>query len=108
MSTADTVKEMESHESFLDRRGHSMAGMIGSLQARLEMLDIELDSSIQYASNVNRAKQHMKDMRKDVLKTLIEFQTRWAEMQDYKEEDYMYESSNKKIDEYSNKLNNLK
>lgn len=108
----ETVVETpyESYESFLDRRSHSMACMIGSLQARLEMLDIELDISIQYASNgmLEQAKQYMKDMRKDVLKTLIEFQTRWAEMQDYKEEYYMYEISNKKIDEYSNKLNDLK
>ena len=104
----DTVEKTESHEEFMHRRSHDMAGMIGMLQGRLEMLDIQLDSTIEYVKNVADAKEYMRDMRKDILKTMLEYTERWLKMQNYEETEYMYGRHKEKIQEYANKLNNLK
>jgi len=102
------VETTESHEEFMHRRSCDMAGMIGMLQGRLEMLDIELDSTIEYVKNVASAKEYMRDMRKDILKTMLEYTERWLKMQNYEETEYMYGRHKEKIQEYTNKLNNLK
>jgi len=102
------VETTESHDEYMHRRGKSMAGMIGMMQARLEMIDIDLESAIIYADNVKQAKKYMTEMRQGILNTLIEYMNRWSEMQDYKEEDYMYGRHKEKIEQFTSKLNNLK
>lgn len=102
------VETTESHEEFMHRRSCDMAGMIGMMQARLEMIDIDLESAIIYADNVKQAKKYMTEMRKDILKTLLEYTERWLNMQNYDETEYAYGRHKEKIEEFTNKLNNLK
>ena len=102
-------KPYESHEQFLTRRGGQMAGMLGLLSARLEMVAMHHRIDMEYGPmTVDAFRRSAKEMRVEILETLIRYQNEWADMQKYDEGDYgktMYES---KIAEYTTELEALK
>ena len=107
----ETVVETpyESHELFLTRRSGQMAGMLGLLSSRLEMVAMHHRLDMEYGPmTVDAWRRSAKQMRMEVLDTLIRYQHEWAEMQQYDEGDYgktMYEN---KIKEYTTELEALK
>ena len=107
----ETVVEApyESHELFLTRRSGQMAGMLGLLSSRLEMVAMHHRLDMEYGPmTVDAWRRSAKQMRMEVLDTLIRYQHEWAEMQQYDEGDYgktMYEN---KIKEYTTELEALK
>lgn len=102
-------KPYESHEMFLTRRSGQMAGMLGLLSSRLEMVAMHHRLDMEYGPmTVDAWRRSAKQMRMEVLDTLIRYQHEWAEMQQYDEGDYgkgMYE---RKIAEYTTELEALK
>ena len=102
-------KPYESHEQFLTRRGGQMAGMLGLLSARLEMVAMHHRIDMEYGlMTVDAFRRSAKEMRVEILETLIRYQNEWADMQKYDEGDYgktMYEG---KIAEYTTELEALK
>jgi hypothetical protein len=102
-------KPYESHELFLTRRSGQMAGMLGLLSSRLEMVAMHHRLDMEYGPmTVDAWRRSAKQMRMEVLDTLIRYQHEWAEMQQYDEGDYgktMYEN---KIKEYTTELEALK
>ena len=102
-------KPYESHELFLTRRSGQMAGMLGLLSSRLEMVAMHHRLDMEYGPmTVDAWRRSAKQMRMEVLDTLIRYQHEWAEMQQYEEGDYgktMYEN---KIKEYTTELEALK
>ena len=102
-------KPYESHEQFLTRRGGQMAGMLGLLSSRLEMVAMHHRLDMEYGPmTVDAWRRSAKQMRVEILETLIRYQNEWAEMQQYDEGDYgktMYEN---KIKEYTTELEALK
>ena len=102
-------KPYESHEQFLTRRGGQMAGMLGLLSARLEMVAMHHRIDMEYGPmTVDAFRRSAKEMRVETLETLIRYQNEWADMQKYDEGDYgktMYEG---KIAEYTTELEALK
>ena len=102
-------KPYESHEQFLTRRGGQMAGMLGLLSARLEMVAMHHRIDMEYGPmTVDAFRRSAKEMRVEILETLIRYQNEWADMQKYDEGDYgktMYEG---KIAEYTTELEALK
>ena len=107
----ETVVETphESHEMWLSKRTSKMAGMIGSLTARLEMVAMHHRLDMEYGPmTVDAYRRSAKQMRMEILETLIAYQNEWAKMQQYSNEDYgkgMYE---RKIAEYTTELEALK
>ena len=107
----ETVVEAsyESHEQFLTRRGGQMAGMLGLLSSRLEMVAMHHRLDMEYGPmTVDAFRRSAKEMRMEILETLIRYQNEWADMQQYSKEDYgkgMYE---RKIAEYTTELEALK
>ena len=108
----ETVVEApyESHESFLSRRGMAMSGMIGSLSARLEIINMNLRFDMEYDAHMTAEqwRRSVKQSRVEILETLIKYQEDWSAMQDYQTGDYgktMYEG---KIAEYTTELEALK
>ena len=107
----ETVVETpyESHELFLTRRGGQMAGMLGLLSARLEMVAMQHRLDMDYGPmTLSMYRRSAKEMRMEILDTLIRYQHDWSEMQQYDEGDYgktMYEN---KIKEYTMELEALK
>ena len=102
-------KPYESHEQFLTRRGGQMAGMLGLLSARVEMVAMHHRIDMEYGPmTVDAFRRSAKEMRVEILETLIRYQNEWADMQKYDEGDYgktMYEG---KIAEYTTELEALK
>ena len=102
-------KPYESHEQFLTRRSGQMAGMLGLLSARLEMVAMHHRIDMEYGPmTVDAFRRSAKEMRVEILETLIRYQNEWADMQKYDEGDYgktMYEG---KIAEYTTELEALK
>ena len=102
-------KPYESHELFLTRRSGQMAGMLGLLSSRLEMVAMHHRLDMEYGPmTVDAWRRSAKQMRMEVLDTLIRYQHEWAEMQQYDEGDYgktMYEN---KLAEYTTELEALK
>ena len=102
-------KPYESHELFLTRRSGQMAGMLGLLSSRLEMVAMHHRLDMEYGPmTVDAWRRSAKQMRMEVLDTLIRYQHEWADMQQYDEGDYgktMYEN---KIKEYTTELEALK
>ena len=102
-------KPYESHEQFLTRRGGQMAGMLGLLSSRLEMVAMHHRIDMEYGPmTVDAFRRSAKEMRVEILETLIRYQNEWADMQKYDEGDYgktMYEG---KIAEYTTELEALK
>ena len=107
----ETVVETsyESHEMWLSKRTTLMAGMIGLLSARLEMVAMHHRLDMEYGPmTVDAYRRSAKEMRMDILETLIRYQNEWADMQQYSNADYgktMYET---KLAEYTTELEALK
>jgi hypothetical protein len=103
----DTVTE--THEQFLSRRSNTMAGIIGLLSSRLEIINMNLRFDMQYDTmTADQWLRSAKQSRMEILECLIKYQQLWAMMQDYKEGDYgktMYED---KMKEYTTELEALK
>ena len=107
----ETVVETpyESHETWLSKRTTLMAGMIGLLSARLEMVAMHHRLDMEYGPmTVDMFRRSAKEMRMEILETLIRYQNEWADMQQYSKSDYgktMYED---KVREYTTELEALK
>ena len=107
----ETVVETpyESHEMWLGKRTSKMAGMIGLLSARLEMVAMHHRLDMEYGPmTVDAFRRSAKEMRMEILETLIRYQNEWADMQQYSNSDYgktMYED---KVREYTTELEALK
>jgi hypothetical protein len=100
----------ESHEAFLSRRGMAMSGMIGSLSARLEIINMNLRFDMEYDAHMTAEqwRRSVKQSRVEILETLIKYQEDWADMQQYSNADYgkiIYEN---KVKEYTTELEALK
>ena len=107
----ETVVETpyESHELFLTRRSGQMAGMLGLLSSRLEMVAMHHRLDMEYGPmTVDAWRRSAKQMRMEVLDTLIRYQHEWAEMQQYDEGDYGKTMYERKIAEYTTELEALK
>ena len=100
---------VESTELFLSRRSNTMAGIIGLLSSRLEIINMNLRFDMQYDTmTADQWLRTVKQSRMEILECLIKYQQLWAMMQDYQTGDYgkdMYES---KIKEYTTELEALK
>jgi hypothetical protein len=100
---------IETREEFLSRRSNTMAGIIGLLSSRLEIINMNLRFDMQYDTmTADQWLKTAKQSRAEILECLIKYQQLWAMMQDYKEGDYgktMYED---KIKEYTTELEALK
>jgi len=99
----------ESHETWLAKRTSKMAGIIGLLSSRLEMIAMQHRLDMDYGPmTLSMYRRSAKEMRMEILDTLIRYQEEWADMQQYDEGDYgktMYEL---KIKEYTTELEALK
>jgi len=99
----------ESHETWLSKRTSKMAGIIGLLSSRLEMIAMQHRLDMDYGPmTLSMYRRSAKEMRMEILDTLIRYQEEWADMQQYDEGDYgktMYEL---KIKEYTTELEALK
>jgi len=107
----ETVVETpyESHEMWLSKRTSLMAGMIGLLSARLEMVAMHHRLDMEYAPmTVDAYRRSAREMRTDILETLIRYQNEWADMQQYSNADYGKEMYERKIAEYTTELEALK
>ena len=105
----EVEKAYESHETFLSRRSNQMAGMIGLLSSRLEIINMNLRFDMEYDTmTADQWRRTAKQSRLEILECLIRYQHEWADMQQYTEGDYgltMYED---KIKEYTTELEALK
>lgn len=104
-------KPYESHEMFLTRRSGQMAGMIGLLSSRLEIINMNLKFDMEYDTKFMTADQWRrtaKQSRLEILECLIKYQHEWADMQQYTETDYGMEMYKRKIEEYTTELEALK
>ena len=107
----ETVVEApyESHETWLSKRTSKMAGMIGLLSARLEMVAMHHRIDMEYGPmTVDAFRRSAKEMRVEILETLIRYQNEWADMQKYSKEDYGQTVYENKIKEYTTELEALK
>lgn len=103
------VDQYESHEMFLTRRGKQMAGMIGLLSSRLEMVAMHHRLDMEYGPmNADMWRRSARQMRLEILETLIKYQHEWADMQQYTETDYGMQMYKEKIAEYTTELEALK
>lgn len=99
----------ESHEMWLSKRTTLMAGMIGLLSARLEMVAMHHRLDMEYGPmTVDAYRRSAREMRTDILETLIRYQNEWADMQQYSNADYGKEMYERKIAEYTTELEALK
>ena len=99
----------ESHEMWLSKRTSKMAGMIGLLSARLEMVAMHHRIDMEYGPmTVDAFRRSAKEMRVEILETLIRYQNEWADMQKYSKEDYGQTVYENKIKEYTTELEALK
>ena len=107
----ETVVEAqhESHEMWLAKRTSKMAGMIGSLVGRLEIVAMHHRLDMEYGPmTLDAFRRSAKQMRMEILETLIKYQEDWADMQQYSNADYgkiIYEN---KVKEYTTELEALK
>jgi glucan phosphorylase len=101
---------VESHEQFLSRRGMAMSGMIGSLSARLEIINMNLRFDMEYDAHMtaDQWRRSVKQSRMEILETLISYQEAWSAMQDYQAGEVGKEMSDRKIKEYTTELEALK
>jgi hypothetical protein len=100
---------VESHMEFLSRRSNTMAGIIGLLSSRLEIINMNLKFDMQY--DIMTADQWLRTARQsrmEILECLIKYQHEWAEMQQYDEEDYGFGMYQRKVAEYTTELEALK
>ena len=102
-------KAYESHEMFLSRRSNQMAGMIGLLSSRLEIINMNLRFDMEYDTmTADQWRRTAKQSRMEILECLMRYQQEWAEMQQYTEGDYGIEMYKSKIAEYTTELEALK
>jgi hypothetical protein len=86
-----------------------MAGMIGMLSSRLEIVAMHHRLDMEYGPmTVDAFRRSAKQMRLEILETLIKYQEEWAEMQQYTDTDYGMEIYKRKIAEYTTELEALK
>ena len=108
----ETVVEAphESYETFLSRRGMAMSGMIGSLSARLEIINMNLRFDMEYDANMTREQRlkSVKQSRTEILETLIKYQDSWSSMQNYQAGEVGKDMYDSKIAEYTTELEALK
>jgi glucan phosphorylase len=100
---------VESHEQFLSRRGMAMSGMIGSLSARLEIINMNLKFDMEYDAHMtaDQWRRSVKQSRIEILETLISYQATWSSMQNYQAGEVGKEMSDRKIKEYTTELEAL-
>ena len=99
----------ESHTEFLTRRSGQMAGIIGLLSSRLEIVDMSLKFDMDYDNmTVDMWRRTARQARMEILECLIKYQQLWAMMQDYKEGDYGMSMYQDKMKEYTTELDALK
>jgi N-glycosylase/DNA lyase len=100
---------LESNEAFLSRRGTAMAGMIGSLSARLEIINMNMRFDMEYEAHmtVDQWRRSVKQSRMEILETLISYQATWSSMQNYQAGEVGKEMSDRKIKEYTAELEAL-
>ena len=102
-------KAHESHTEFLTRRSSQMAGMIGLLSSRLEIIDMNLKFDMKYDTMTpDLWRRTARQSRMEILECLIKYQQLWAMMQDYKEGDYGLSMYEDKMKEYTTELEALK
>jgi hypothetical protein len=101
---------VESHEAFLSRRGMAMSGMIGSLSARLEIINMNLRFDMEYDAHMtaDQWRRSVKQSRIEILETLISYQEAWSAMQNYQAGEVGKDMYEKKIKEYTTELEALK
>jgi len=101
---------VESHEQFLSRRGMAMSGMIGSLSARLEIINMNLRFDMEYDAHMtaDQWRRSVKQSRIEILETLISYQEAWSAMQNYQAGEVGKDMYEKKIKEYTTELEALK
>lgn len=105
----EVEKAYESHEQFLTRRSGQMAGMIGTLSSRLEIVAMHHRLDMEYGPmTVDAFRRSAKQMRLEILETLIKYQEDWADMQQYTDTDYGMQIYKSKIAEYTTELDALK
>jgi len=99
----------ESHEAFLTRRGGQMAGMIGLLSSRLEMVAMTLRFDMEFDKmTADQWLRSAKQSRMEILETLIRYQKEWADMQQYETGDVGLDMYERKLAEYTTELDALK
>jgi hypothetical protein len=102
-------KAYESHEQFLTRRSGQMAGMIGMLSSRLEIVALHHRLDMEFGPmTVDMWRRSVKQMRMEILETLIRYQHEWSEMQQYETGDVGLGMYERKIAEYTTELEALK
>ncbi len=100
---------VESHTEFLSRRSNQMAGMIGLLSSRLEIINMNLRFDMEYDTmTADQWRRTAKQSRMEILECLIKYQHEWADMQQYTEGDYGITMYQDKIKEYTTELEALK
>ena len=103
------VDQYETHEQFMTRRSSQMAGMIGLLSSRLEIVAMHHRLDMEYGPmTVDMWLRSARQMRLEILECLIRYQHEWAEMQQYAETDYGMQMYKDKIAEYTTELEALK
>ena len=103
------LNRVETHEQFRTRRGKQMAGMIGLLSSRLEIVAMNHRLDMEYGPmTADMWRRSARQMRMEILETLIKFQHEWADMQEYTETDYGMQMYKEKIAEYTTELEALK
>jgi len=99
----------ESHEAFLTRRCGQMAGMIGLLSSRLEMVAMTLRFDMEFDKmTADQWLRSAKQSRMEILETLIRYQKEWADMQQYETGDVGLGMYERKLAEYTTELDALK
>jgi hypothetical protein len=100
---------IETREEFLSRRSNTMAGIIGLLSSRLEIINMNLRFDMQYDTmTADQWLRTAKQSRMEILECLIKYQQLWAMMQDYKEGDYGLSMYQEKMKDYTTELEALK
>jgi hypothetical protein len=107
----ETVVEQprETYEQFLSKRTTAMAGMIGMLSSRLELVAMHHRFDMEYGPmTIDMWRRSAKEMRMEILETLIKYQNEWAEMQQYGPDDVGLSMHQRKLEEYTTELESLK
>jgi len=105
----EVEKAYESHEQFLTRRSGQMAGMIGLLSSRLELVAMTLRFDMEFDKmTADQWLRSAKQSRMEILECLIKYQHEWADMQQYEAGDVGLGMYERKIAEYTTELEALK
>ena len=106
----NTIEDQyETHEQFLTRRGGQMAGMIGMLSSRLELVAMTLRLDMEFDKmTADQWLRSAKQSRLEILDTLIRYQKEWADMQQYNPGEVGMDMYDRKIAEYTTELEALK